>query len=429
MKLWIKNEDELATTELRKDALAILSAGLEAIDTRSAVREEVTFEKDTKTVCFKDLHVCLSDYERIFFVAIGKCALDASLEMEEILGDDITAGYVLDISGGVFKKLISRVGTHPFPSEQNMEATEDIVKLLSDTTERDLVIVVISGGGSALLCSPYNISCETLTRITKTMMQKGATIEEVNTVRKHLSKVQGGQLAKIAHPARVVALIFSDVPGDDLSLIASGPVTKDNTTSADAERLLLTYDVMNLCEIPECNVTETPKEDKYFEQVSTILLVNNERGLVAMKKKAETLGYKATIRDTQLQGEARTIGETLAKESLAERSVYLYGGETTVTVSEQGKGGRNQEFALGALPFVSPDSLVLACASDGHDNSDVAGAFADAELLAQAQKNGLNPQEFLSRNDSYHFFETLNTQIKTGTTGANVSDFYFVIRK
>jgi glycerate-2-kinase len=429
MKQWITNEEELATTELRKDALAILSAGLEAIDTRIAVREEVTYEKDTKTVCFKDLHVCLRDYERIFFVAIGKCALDASLEMEEILGDAITAGYVLDISGGVFKKLISRVGTHPFPSEQNMEATEDIVKLLSGTTERDLVIVVISGGGSALLCSPYNISCETLTRITKTMMQKGATIEEVNTVRKHLSKVQGGQLAKIAHPARVVALIFSDVPGDDLSLIASGPVTKDNTTSADAERLLLAYDVMNLCEIPECSVTETPKEDKYFEHVSTILLVNNQRGLVAMQKKASALGYEAIIKDAEIQGEARSLGEMLARQSLAEKSVYLYGGETTVTVAERGKGGRNQEVALGALSFISPDSLVLACASDGHDNSDVAGAIADEELQKSAKEKNLHTEDFLSRNDSYHFFETLGAQIKTGTTGANVSDFYFVIRK
>lgn len=429
MKQWIQNYQDLATTPLRKDACDILSAGFDAINTRQAVREEITYDNMTRTVCFKDTHVCLSDYERIFFVAIGKCALEASSEIEEIFGDAITAGYVLDIAGGTFKKLISKVGTHPFPSEQNMSATEDIVKLLSDATERDLVIVVISGGGSALLCSPYNISCETLTRITKTLMEKGATIEEINTVRKHLSRVQGGQLAKIAYPAHIVALIFSDVPGDNLSFIASGPVTKDTTTSADASKILLDYNIMNLCEIPECHVTETPKEDKYFENIETILLVNNARGLNAMKEKAESLGYSAVIKDTALQGEARTVGETLASQEVPSKTLYLYGGETTVTGAEKGKGGRNQEMALSALSHVADDTIFVAVASDGYDNTDFAGAFADTELKKIAEEKELDPNMFLETHNTYDFFEKTGAYIKTGITGANVSDFYFVLRK
>lgn len=429
MKRWIQNFDELATNTLRHDALTILEAGLDAIDTRSAVRQEVTYEKDTNIVCFKNLNICLADFEKIFFVAIGKCAVDASLEIEKIFGDAITAGYVLDIQGGVFRKLISKVGTHPLPSEANKEATESIVELLSTATEKDLVIVVISGGGSALLCSPFDMTCEKLSQVTKTLMEKGATIEEMNTIRKHLSKVQGGQLAQIAYPAQVVALIFSDVPGDDLSLIASGPVTKDITTKADAEEILARYGIGDTIEISQNSIVETPKEDKYFEHVQTILLVNNAQGLEAMKRCAEKLGYSSQIVDTKLQGEARMVGATISSQPMKKNTALFYGGETTVTVTHKGKGGRNQEAALSALRTIPEDTIFVACASDGHDNGDVAGAFADKDLQQSAVQAKLDVDVYLRENNSYPFFEALHTHIKTGITGINVSDFYCVLRK
>lgn len=429
MKQWIQNYEEIATTDLRKDALKILSAGLDALDTRSAVRSEITYEKDTKTVCFKDSNVCLSDYERILYVAIGKCAVSASEEIEDIFGDSITGGYVLDIQTGIFKKLVSKVGSHPFPSDTNQEATNDIIDLLQSATEKDLVIMVISGGGSSLLCSPFNMSCNTLSRITKELMQKGATIEELNTVRKHLSNVQGGQLAKIAYPATVYALIFSDVPGDDFSFIASGPVTMDMTTKEDATRILTQYEISEH-DGEKIEVIETPKEIKYFEKVKTILLVNNTRALNAMSSCAEGLGYPSFVKSSVIQGEASLVGKNIVEENRGKKGAFFYGGETTVTVKKkEGKGGRNQEAALGALSAIKDDSIFVAAASDGHDNSDVMGALVDSPIKEEVTHLGIRPEEFLLNNDSYAFFELVRGHVRSGLTGINVSDLYFFLQK
>jgi glycerate-2-kinase len=421
----IKNIDELCTTPLRRDALAVLEAGYEAVLTERVIREEVEMKGDD--ICIRDRNICLSDYERIFFVGLGKCAVDASLVFEDMLGERITDGIVLDVKSGIFKKLRSFIGTHPHPSPANVTVTKEIVHMLEGVTDRDLVMVVISGGGSSLLCLPHELKCETLREITQALWSQGATIAEVNTVRKHLSDIQGGQLAKLVYPATVVAFLFSDVPGNDLSMIASGPTVRDKTTIEDAEHILATYNVLTKCKLPECDLVETPKEEKYFDHVLNILLVTNEKALQAMKEKAESLGYRAEIKNTSTEGFAAILGRRLAQEPMRPRSCHLYGGETTVRVLGDGVGGRDQEFALAAVSVIGEHRVLVAATSDGWDNTDVAGAICDSGDRERARTLGLSPESYLARNDSYHFWQKLGGAIVTGRTGINVSDFYFIM--
>jgi glycerate-2-kinase len=334
---------------------------------------------------------------------------------------------VLDVKSGIFKKLTSRVGTHPYPTERNVEAAKEIQAMLEKATEKDLALMVISGGGSSLLCLPHELKCESITKITKVLMDKGAPIHEINTVRKHLSEIQGGWLAEMAYPAKVVSLIFSDVPGNDIGFVASGPTVFDTTAKVDAEEILIKYDAFKVCEIPYCEILETPKDEKYFKNVHNILVVTNDTALLAMAKKATELSYGAVICGNCAEGEAREFGKKIASDEYAVKGCYLYGGETTVTVSGKGNGGRNQEVVLGAFPSVREGMLVLGAASDGWDNSDVAGALADRELSLSAENLRLSPEDFLKENNSYEFFKRVRGHIQTGRTGANVADFYFVL--
>lgn len=421
----IKNFEQLATTALRRDALAILEAGYEAVDTERVIREEV--EMKDGDICIKGRNICLADHERVFFVGIGKCAVDASLVFEELLGDRIQDGIILDIKSGIFKRMRSFVGTHPFGTPGNVTQTKEIVKMLQGVTERDLVLMVISGGGSSLLCMPHDLNCETLKDITEALWKHGATISEVNTVRKHLSDILGGQLAKAAYPATVISFIFSDVPGDDMSIVASGPTVRDTTTIEDAEYILAKYDVLTQCKLPNCELVETPKEQKYFDRVLNLLLVTNKRALLAMETKANMLGYRTIIKNTQLSGIAATLGKELGSIKMPEKSCWLYGGETTVKIRGSGEGGRNQEFVLAAVPDIPDNRVLVAAASDGWDNSDAAGAIGDAGDRKRALTKTLDPEKFLANNDSYHFWKVLDGAIHTGRTGINVADFYFII--
>src|SRR3989344_2101331 len=219
-------------------------------------------------LCIEDETYTCSSYERIFFVGIGKCGIDAAAAFEEILGARITDGIVLDVRSTSLPHIRSFVGTHPYPSPANMSATGEIVKMLTGVTERDLVIILISGGGSSLLCLPNEMDCDTLARFTKLLMERGADIHELNTVRKHLSRIHGGNLATLCYPAKVVSFILSDVPGNDISFIASGPTVRDTTTIADAEAVLRTYNLVNECQSASCTLIETPKEPQYLEKVS-----------------------------------------------------------------------------------------------------------------------------------------------------------------
>ncbi|OHA83308.1 MAG: hypothetical protein A2937_04120 [Candidatus Yonathbacteria bacterium RIFCSPLOWO2_01_FULL_47_33b] len=421
----IKNGAELATTTLREHALEILEAGYRAILTKEVVRSEVEIDGKVLKVGGQLFH--LNAYERIFFVGIGKCALDAGEAFEEKLGAFLTDGIILDVRGATLRKLRSQVGTHPFPSETNIAITKSIADLAEGLTDRDLLITVISGGGSSLLCLPNDISCDTLTAITKSLMEQSATIAEVNTVRKHTSRIQGGQFARMAYPATVVSLIFSDVPGNDMSMIASGPTVMDPTTAEDAHAILSKYNIAEKCGIPRCEIIETPKESMYFERVHNLLFVTNVKALEAMKSAAAQLGYAARIENAELQGEAQDIGKQLVLEATEPKTCRLFGGETTVTVKKPGKGGRCQVAVLGALPHVKKGQVFIGATSDGWDNTPFAGAIADEATLAHAKELGMDPLVALEENQAYAFFEKVGSHIDTGRTGANVSDWYLTL--
>lgn len=425
MSVRIQNQKQLATTTVRKHALSIIRAGLDAVETSHAVKQAVRREDKKLRIGKKTYN--LDSYERVFVVGIGKAAFDAAETLESILGKYITDGTVLDVKGGRLRYLKSLVGTHPFPSHTNIRATADILGILKGVGKKDLVIAIVSGGGSALLCWPYQLEGNDITKITQSLMRQGASIHELNTVRKHTSEIQGGQLAAMAHPATVVGLIFSDVPGDDLSMVASGPTVLDTTSINDAQKVLDAYQVLRLCRMEHCGLRETPKNPLLFSHVHNEMLVNNVMATEAMKIKAEELGYKPVMYSTQVQGEAREVGETFAR--LIKPGQALIGaGETTVTVIGNGKGGRNQESALGALQYLADQALFLSIASDGIDNSPVAGAIVDDQVKAFVHRKKMRSSAYLKRNNSFAFFQKTKTFIETGITGVNVSDLMLCLR-
>lgn len=423
----IQNFRELAVTKEREAALAIAEAGLDAIDTQQAVTRGVHREGDMLLVQGK--YFPLNNVDRIFLIGAGKCAFDAAEVLERILGDKLTGGAVVSLSDGELKEVKTFQGTHPFPTPINVEATKEIIKTLSGLTERDLVIAVVSGGGSTMLCQPEKLTCENEADILKTLFNKGATIEEINILRKHLSYARGGFLAQYAYPAQVISLIFSDVPGNDIRYIASGPTVKDTTTVADASTVLGKYNLEEELgfSIP---LIETPKDDKYFARVWNTILVSNEIALNAMTEKARELGFAPVIKTSTLSGEARDVAASIAEELHAapSHSVLLYGGETTVTVKKPGKGGRGLEAVLSACLSLQAGELFMSVASDGRDNTDFAGALCDIMTKEKARQLDLDVKQHLEDNASYRFFEQVKDYLMTGSTGSNVSDLIIAIK-
>ncbi|PIR97880.1 MAG: hypothetical protein COT89_02300 [Candidatus Colwellbacteria bacterium CG10_big_fil_rev_8_21_14_0_10_42_22] len=433
MKGKIKNFKELANTDLRRTLLEVVEVGLEAIDTSDVIREDIVLEGDMFTI--GDNKYSLKDIENLYVIGAGKCVLEATEVLEEVLGDRLMGGFVVDVSvprKHKLKKIKCSEGTHPLPSSANVRASGYIQKLLKDTTEKDMVIFVISGGGSTLLCLPEKGGdCKTEAKILKTLSSKGASIEEINTLRKHMSLVRGGFLAKHAYPAKVVSIILSDVPGNDLEFIASGPTVKDRTTVQDAEEIIKKYDLLKDVKPHTLKLIETPKEDKYFKNVDNIMFVSNQRALNAMAQKAKDLGYRSEIITTAMTGEARDVAQDIVKELHKKESgtVLLYGGETTVTIKVKGKGGRNRELVLSALLTIGEGEVLASVASDGRDNSEYAGAIADVETLTHAKAKELNVLWYLDNNQSDKFFKETKDYIMTGDTGSNVSDLVIAIKK
>ncbi len=429
----IQNLEQLAVTDARRALLTIADAGLEAIDTRQVMREMLRAEG--QTLAIGNERIDLTKIGRLVFVAIGKCAVDASLMVEKVLGDRLTRGIVLDVkprptSAPPSVHLHAFCGTHPLPSDENLRAAEAIVQTLTGLTERDLVIFVISGGGSTLLFLPQDKNDRSEIDIFNALTNAGATIQEMNMVRKHLSLARGGYLAKCAYPARVISLIFSDVPGNDISSIASGPTIKDTTTIEDAEKVLTKFNVRNSRDIGKAGLIETPKEDKYFARVTNVLAVSNVRALRAMCGAAEKLGFRAEIRGSDLMGEASEAGRTIAEtlHAAPAKSVLLWGGETTVTVRGTGRGGRNLELVASALRFVRDGEEILSLASDGRDHGPFAGAICDTITKKVIADANIDLEQFLTDNDTYGLFEKIGNYLTTGDTGSNVSDLIIALK-
>lgn len=425
----IQNFDTLAETDPRRVALSIAEAGYEAIHIGKSLSRKLVFNGDTLEVGGRSYPLA---NRRIFFVGVGKCSFPAAETIEKLLGKRLTDGIALSpasVNPPHLTRIQTRVGTHPLPSEENEVATREIVNLLSDCTEDDLVLMLISGGGSTLLSlndAPMTYLDESA--LFTALTTHGATIQELNTVRKHTSLARGGGLAKAAYPAEVISLVVSDVPGNDLRFIASGPTVSDSSTVADAEAVLARYHIQ-----PSTTTSfrETPKEERYFNRVNNVLFLTNDDALLAMQSEAQQAGYTAEIVDNRLSGEARDIGVSIAEKlhSAPPKTAFLYAGESTVTLgAHSGAGGRNQEMALAALSRIEPDELVLPFASDGHDNTDHAGAVADVTTLLHARDHDLSPDQCLQAHCSYDFFKTTQDAVITGHTESNVSDLVIALK-
>jgi glycerate 2-kinase len=421
--MFIKNFERLAKTPQRKIALELIETAFSSIQSENVINSSVKVEGDVLKVMDQTFNI--SNFERIFLIGFGKGSAKNSRLIEEKLGDKLTAGYVIDTNPEEFKKIQFVQGTHPLPSQTNVDFVNNLLNHLTNLSEKDLVLVVVTGGGSALFESPEKISFEKLVKIGDELLKSGANITEMNTVRKHLSKVKGGGLAKRLYPATIVGIIASDVPGNDLSVISSGPAVKDKTTIDDAIGIISKYSIDG---VSKDDLIETPKEDKYFEKVHNILILSNRTALEAMKKKAEELGQKAEILDDKFQSEAKEAGKILMEKTPA-GTIGLFGGETTVKVKgEGGKGGRSQELVLASLPLLDEPTLITSFDSDGWDNSHFAGAIGDGQTLEKAKELNLNPQDFLEKSNSLEFFEKVEDGIETGRLPSNVSDLMIVFK-
>ncbi|MDP8990339.1 MAG: DUF4147 domain-containing protein [Acidobacteriota bacterium] len=401
----------------RPHALAIFRAALSAAGPEKAVRAHVT--TDGKTLHVDNRRYRLADFDRIQVIGAGKASGRMAQAIERLLGVRVTGGWINVPYGAQarLRKVRAHESGHPVPDRRGVEGARQIAKIASASGPRDLLMCVISGGASALMALPApGITLAKKKSITQRLLASGAAIHEINTVRKHLSAIKGGQLAALAAPATLIALILSDVIGDDLSVIGSGPTVLDATTAADAAAVLKRYG------IPSPPLTETPKTQVAAQNV---IVGSNRQSLEAAAKKARDLGYRTVVLSTTIDGETRDIARmhaAIARETMGHggrRVCLLSGGETTVTVRGKGLGGRNQEFVLAAAIALAghPQVTIFSGGTDGIDGpTDAAGAIADASTpRAGAAK-------FLADNDSYHFFEKAGGLVKTGPTGTNVMD-------
>ncbi len=438
----ITNFKNLAKNSLRKKALLIAEAGYEAIDIGKTIgfRCKVLGFRGKEYLVIKlpnkEEKINLDNFKRIFIVGVGKGSALASAALAKILGERLTGGIALDVKElqTTNYKLQTFVGTHPLPSQKNIKASQKIIKLAESLGEKDLLIAFICGGGSALFCgSEQELRNSVLA--TKFLTKFGADIIELNIVRKHLSEVKGGGLAKLAYPATIVSLIVSDILGNNLSMVASGPTVYDKTTKKDAEKVLRKYfNMRTSVQKLVRDLTETPKDKKYFKKVKNILFLSNREPVLAMAEKAKKLGLKPKIYSLKLKGEAKNalIGLTISARS---NEAVIAGGETTVTLRQaQGKGGRNMEAVLGTLTKLIQNSkfriqnyVLLSVASDGRDNTEAAGAIGDILTLKKAKKSGLNPQKFLNNHNSFHFFAKTGDLIYADKKSFNVADLMLVL--
>lgn len=453
----IKNKKQLiqnGTTEIdrkaRKIALKSLEVAVEAVDPKAAIESKVSLKGSILEV--EGYIFDLKKFKNIYVIGGGKASGSMAEAIESILGDKITAGIV-NVPKGVkhsTRTVKLHWASHPIPDESGVEGTKQMLEIAEKASEHDLIICLISGGGSSLMPLPReNITMVDKRKITEEMLKCGATINEINTVRKHISQFKGGWLAKKAYPATIVNLILSDVLGDPLDFIASGPTVPDSTTFSDAIRVLRKYGlwknapesvkkVLTLGE--QGRVPETPKaNDEAFQKVFNVIIGNNRASSIAACRALKSEGLNTLLLTSLLEGEARHIGTALssiAREIIASGNPVrkpagiVLGGETTVTVVGKGLGGRNQEMALAsALKIGSLDGVVIASMStDGIDGpTDAAGAIVDGKTLTRAEAMGLKAEDFLADNNSYNFFLKLDDLIFTGPTGTNVNDVSVIV--
>ena len=434
----------------REAIQAIQRAALAAVEPGAAVRQAVQRQGERLIAAGRSYDLAV--VERVWVFGAGKAAAAMAAALHAILGDRLSGGLAVTKYGhaspGAGPIELIEAG-HPLPDEAGVAAARRMAGLLAGGTGRDLVLAIISGGGSALLALPAEgISLADLQATTDLLLRSGATIGEMNAVRKHLSQVKGGGLARLAAPNPVIGLILSDVVGDPLDAIASGPTAPDPTTFDDAWAALERYDLTE--RLPASvrdrlqagrrgELPETPKPgDPLFKRVHNVIVGSNRLAAEAAVEEARRWGLNGLLLSTFVEGEARHVGRVaaaLAREMVsfdrpvARPACLVWGGETTVTVRGTGRGGRNQELALAAALALDgvPNVLLAALGTDGTDGpTDAAGAVVTGETAARARALDLDPAAYLANNDAYPLFDALDDLLRTGPTGTNVNDLLFL---
>jgi glycerate 2-kinase len=435
----------MSLEKLRGDARAIFDAGLKAVDPIKAVKNHIN--RDGNTLRVQGIEYDVAAYENIYVIGMGKAAASMAKAVEDILGDKLTSGIVNVKYGHTvpLNKIKINEAAHPVPDDAGLKGSQEIIELLKKTGEKDLVICLISGGGSALLPLPAgNLTLEDKQAVTKSLLECGADIHEINSIRKQISAVKGGRLAALVYPSTLISLILSDVIGDDLDVIASGPTVPDTHTFHDCRTIIDKYKLdervpKSVIEYIEkgCSgeIEDTPKSDSsVFERTQNAIVGSNILAVLAAKEEAEELGYNSLVLSTFIHGETKEVAKVhtaIAKEiissgnPLKKPACIISGGETTVTIEGKGLGGRNQEFVLAAALDIEGlnDVVILSGGTDGNDGpTDAAGAIADGTTISRASKLGLNAYKHLCDNNSYNFFKPLGDLLITGPTNTNVMD-------
>ena len=436
----------------------VLSAALLSVEPGAAVRRWMVRKGKTLHVGGNEYH--LHRYQRVLIVGVGKAAVPMGTAAAKILGSSFSKGLLLTKEGyarnltgpNELSGFIIMEAGHPIPDKRGMIGARYISELLRGTGEDDLVICLVSGGGSALMTSPANgITLEDLQATTSTLLACGATINEINILRKHLETLKGGALARLAAPATLVTLILSDVVNDPLDVIASGPCVPDPSTYADATKVLEKYGISD--QVPKSvmdrlnsglsgEIPDTPKPGEHiFNRTRNVIVGSNRLAAEAALNQAKKENFNSMLLTTSMQGEASQVGRlfsSIAREiitsgnPLPRPACFIAGGETTVTIRGDGLGGRNQELALGTVDGLAglAGTALVTLATDGGDGpTDAAGAVVTGESFDRAQRLGLSPDAYLARNDAYHFFESLGDLLKPGPTQTNVNDLALVFIK
>ncbi len=439
---------ERSLEQLRRDALAIFNAAVNAVDAANAVKRHVCLDGSTLEVAGRSY--ALAGFNNIYLIGAGKAVVPMAQAMEELLGARLAGGIVVTKYGQALplQKILVIEAAHPIPDSAGLEGARQIAGIAQRASADDLIILLVSGGASALL--PYPIDAMTLgdkQSVTQLLLRSGATIRETNAVRRHLSQIKGGKLAQLAYPAQLIALILSDVIGDALEDIASGPTAPDPTQFADCWEILRKYRLeakipIAVRDILECGaqgkIGETLKAgNDVFTRVQNVIVGSNRLATAAAKSRAENLGYRSEILSNEIAGESRDVARrhaAILKRAITEPAqlpaCIISGGETTVTVSGDGRGGRNQEFALSAAIEIAgiEKVAVLSAGTDGIDGpTDAAGALVDGDTVSRGQSHGYDAAQFLARNNAYPYLHATGDLLLTGPTQTNVMDIQVML--
>jgi hydroxypyruvate reductase len=433
------------------DVAGVLAAAIQAVDPRLAVAN--CLHRQGHLLTIGPITYNLQEICHLKVIGVGKAARPMLQGVADVLGDRLDCGCVITKHAASEDDHLGPIriveGSHPVPDEKSVAAARQMIASLGENHPNDLIICLISGGGSALMMAPIEgVRLADMQALTSSLLACGATINEINALRKHLDAVKGGGLARICAPAQLACLILSDVVGSPLDVIASGPAVPDPSTFADCWQIVTRYELeANLptairAALQAGRAGELPETlkagDPIFARTQNLLVGSNPQAAQAALDAARQAGYHTLLLTTYLQGEARKAGQFLAAiaRQIAENgqpvprpACIVVGGETTVTIRGDGLGGRNQELALGAVRELSglPNCLLVTCATDGEDGpTDAAGAFVSGETLVRARQRGLDPASFLQANDSYHFFQALGDLFSPGPTGTNVNDLAFL---